>query len=56
MATMETFVHGRLYEMPLADLQPDPNQPRKYIDPGPSMDSLRPSNSKAWYPQSFVDQ
>ena len=33
MATTETFVHGRLYQMPLAELQPDPNQPRKYIDP-----------------------
>lgn len=33
MATTETFVPGRLYEMPLADLQQDPNQPRKYIDP-----------------------
>lgn len=33
MATTETFVPGRLYEMPLADLQPDPNQPRKYLDP-----------------------
>jgi hypothetical protein len=26
MATTETFVHGRLYPIPLADLQPDPNQ------------------------------
>lgn len=33
MATTETFVTGRLYEIPLADLQPDPNQPRKYLDP-----------------------
>lgn len=33
MATTETFVPGRLYEMPLADLQADPNQPRKYLDP-----------------------
>jgi ParB family transcriptional regulator, chromosome partitioning protein len=33
MATTETFVPGRLYNMPLADLQQDPNQPRKYIDP-----------------------
>ena len=32
MATTETFVPGRLYEMPLADLQPAPNQPRKYLD------------------------
>ena len=33
MATAETFVPGRLYEMPLADLQPDPNQPWKYLNP-----------------------
>ena len=33
MATTVAFVPGRLYEMPLADLQPDPNQPRKYLDP-----------------------
>ena len=31
--TQQLYEHGRLYEMPLADLQPDPNQPRKYIDP-----------------------
>ena len=29
----QLYEHGRLYEMPLADLRPDPNQPRKYIDP-----------------------
>jgi hypothetical protein len=33
MATTETFVPGRLYEMPMTKLQHDPNQPRKYIDP-----------------------
>ncbi len=33
MATTETFVLGQLYDMPLANLQQDPNQPRKYIDP-----------------------
>jgi ParB family chromosome partitioning protein len=42
MATTETFVHGRPYEMPLADLQPDPNQPRKYIDPA-ALDELTES-------------
>ena len=42
MATTETFVHGRLYEMPLSDLQPDPNQPRKYIDPA-ALDELTES-------------
>jgi ParB family transcriptional regulator, chromosome partitioning protein len=33
MTTTETYVPNRLYEIPLVDLQPDPNQPRKYIDP-----------------------
>ena len=33
MATTQTFVPNQLYDMPLADLQPDPNQPRKYLDP-----------------------
>jgi ParB family transcriptional regulator, chromosome partitioning protein len=42
MATTDTFVPGRLYEMPLADLQPDPNQPRKYIDPA-ALDELTAS-------------
>jgi ParB family chromosome partitioning protein len=42
MATTETFVAGRLYEMPLADLQPDPNQPRKYLDPA-ALDELTES-------------
>jgi len=32
MATTEAFVPDRLTEMPLADLQPDLNQPRKYLD------------------------
>jgi ParB-like chromosome segregation protein Spo0J len=31
--TPQLYEHGRLYEMPLADLRPDPNQPRKFIDP-----------------------
>jgi hypothetical protein len=39
MATTETFVPGRLYDMPLADLQQDPNQPRKYLDPA-ALDEL----------------
>jgi len=42
MVTTETFVPGRLYEMPLADLQPDPNQPRKYLDPA-ALDELTES-------------
>jgi hypothetical protein len=42
MATTETFVPGRRYEMPLADLQPDPNQPRKHLDPA-ALDELTES-------------
>ena len=33
LATTEPFVPGRLYSLPLADLQAHPNQPRKYLDP-----------------------
>jgi ParB-like chromosome segregation protein Spo0J len=33
MDTTETFVPDRLYEMPLAAIQPDPDRPRKYLDP-----------------------
>ncbi|MDA8124053.1 MAG: ParB/RepB/Spo0J family partition protein [Deltaproteobacteria bacterium] len=28
-----TYVANQLYDIPLADLQADPNQPRKYLDP-----------------------
>ena len=33
MAETQTSVPNRLYEMPLVNLHPDPNQPRKYLDP-----------------------
>ena len=33
MATTETYEPNRLYNIPLAELMPDPNQPRKYFDP-----------------------
>ena len=33
MASNETYVRNQLYNINLADLQPDPNQPRKYMDP-----------------------
>jgi len=33
MAATQTFVPNQLYDIPLADLQADPNQPRKYLDP-----------------------
>lgn len=39
MVTTETYVPGRLYQMALAKLQHDPNQPRKYIDPA-ALDEL----------------
>lgn len=42
MATTETFVPGRLYEMPLADLHANPNQPRTYPDPA-ALDQLTES-------------
>jgi ParB family chromosome partitioning protein len=33
VATTETYAPNRLYTIPLAELMPDPNQPRKYFDP-----------------------
>lgn len=30
---MDTFEKGNLYSIPLSDLNPDPDQPRKYMDP-----------------------
>ena len=32
MASNETYERNQLYNINLADLQPDPNQPRKYLD------------------------
>ena len=32
MTATEVYVRNHLYFVPLADLQPDPNQPRKYLD------------------------
>lgn len=32
MAAADSFVPNQLYDMPLVDLLPDPNQPRKYLD------------------------
>ena len=29
---MATYVKNQLYVVPLAELQPDPTQPRKYMD------------------------
>ena len=33
MATTGTYTPNQLYSVPLAELQSDPNQPRKYLDP-----------------------
>jgi len=33
MTVSTDYVKGHFYYVPLADLQPDPNQPRKYLDP-----------------------
>jgi ParB family chromosome partitioning protein len=30
---MATYQPGQLYQVPLAEMRPDPNQPRKYLDP-----------------------
>ena len=33
MATAPTYEKGKLYQIPVTDLTPDPDQPRKVIDP-----------------------
>jgi len=33
MAATETYAPNHLYNIPLAEIMPDPNQPRKYFDP-----------------------
>ena len=30
---MASYLPNQLYQVPLAELQPDPAQPRKYMDP-----------------------
>jgi ParB family transcriptional regulator, chromosome partitioning protein len=42
MATTETYVPNQLYIIPLAEILPDPNQPRKYFDPA-ALDELTAS-------------
>ena len=44
-ATVETYTSNQLYSIPLANLQPDPNQPRKYFDPA-ALDELTASISR----------
>jgi hypothetical protein len=33
MMATQPYEKGKLYDLPIADLRPDPNQPRKVIDP-----------------------
>jgi hypothetical protein len=33
MAATEPYVRNQLYLIPLSELLPDPNQPRKFLDP-----------------------
>ncbi|MFH1081751.1 MAG: hypothetical protein V1766_16070 [Pseudomonadota bacterium] len=28
------FEKGKLYDLPIIDIKPDPDQPRKYVEPG----------------------
>jgi len=44
MATPQ-YEKGNLYQLPIADLQPDPDQPRKVIDPA-ALDDLKDSIAK----------
>ncbi|MDD5169118.1 MAG: hypothetical protein PHN75_09890 [Syntrophales bacterium] len=48
MATNETYTSNQLYSIPLADLQPDPNQPRKYLDPAALDESELGSDQVKW--------
>ncbi|MFA6412861.1 MAG: hypothetical protein WCW53_09200 [Syntrophales bacterium] len=49
------YVKGKLYKLAIADLQPDPNQARSFMDPNASMSLPTPSgNSASWSPSSFV--
>jgi hypothetical protein len=57
MAASESYVRNRLYFVPLSDLQPDPNQPRKYLDPtalengngSRNAESGEPKTGKIWH-------
>ncbi|MCX5826685.1 MAG: ParB/RepB/Spo0J family partition protein [Deltaproteobacteria bacterium] len=42
MAATEPYVRNQLYLIPLAELLPDPNQPRKFLDPA-ALDELAAS-------------
>lgn len=39
---MATYQPGQLYQVPPAEFMPDPNQPRKYLDPA-ALDELSAS-------------
>ena len=50
---MATYVKNQLYMVPLAELQPDPTQPRKYMDPV-ALDELTASVSQMGIIQPVV--
>ena len=49
-----TNTKGNLYEIPCADLQTDPNQPRKYFDPEAQQDLVNSFQNRVSFNQSFV--
>ncbi|MDO9227945.1 MAG: hypothetical protein Q7U03_00110 [Syntrophales bacterium] len=44
---MATYAPNQLHSVPLAELQPDPAQPRKYLDPL-ALEELTASEVKFW--------
>ncbi len=44
--TAATYEKGKLYDLNIADLQPDPEQPRKFFDKQIRFDSFRDSISQ----------
>jgi ParB family chromosome partitioning protein len=50
---MATYQPGQLYQVPLAELMPDPNQPRKYLDPA-ALDELAASMGQMGVIQPIV--
>ena len=50
---MTTYSPNQLYQVPLAEIQPDPAQPRKYIDPA-ALDELTASISQVGIIQPIV--
>ncbi len=50
---MATYVSNQLYQVPLAELQPDPTQPRKYMDPA-ALEEMTASIGQVGIIQSIV--